>query len=347
MRYGIRGIDPVEFSEGKRREISIPKKGILRELISEFGFDHAITGGSGAGAVQADPAFRTHERVQVLIEGAGADKTLHDLPGHTLGVIDRLLGEQETPQIDPTDISAGGSTSGCKATVPIPFYVPRSSTPDECALPCAVAKPRLVIDWAHVDELVTAAQDGAGAYSNTETDLFPRMLYGVAAQPYTKWSALSLRSTQFEVTVTGSKPLELSHLRPGMDLVRVIIEAFATGAAGAQFDPNDALITQLELEVNGVKEFEDAPWATLQRLNAKLYQLTAVETGVVILDFAEDGLTGRGNVIKLEGAAAPVISLDYVKQTGECKIVVTTMAIRRGIIPVPPKVARGRNRRGG
>lgn len=69
MYHGFRSIEPVPFSEGKRREIPIPKKGLLRELIHVQKYDLGIAGGTGAGAVQDDPAFRTANRIMVQVEG--------------------------------------------------------------------------------------------------------------------------------------------------------------------------------------------------------------------------------------------------------------------------------------
>jgi hypothetical protein len=334
MRYGLRSIDPVAFSEGARREIAIPRAGILRELIHELEYDYYVTGGSGAGAIANRPAFRMVGNVQVQIEGAGADATLHNVRGHTLGVIDKLFMAQATPQWGPTDDAATTDENDRKSTVRIPFFVPFSKTPDECALPAAVAKPTLIIDNGSGSELVTSDGDFTTIdITNAVPKLFARRIYGVPEQPYSKWAAMSLRKTEFEVAASGSKNLELSHLRPGMDLVRIIIEAFAGGSSGAQYAENDSLVTALELEINGVKEFEEVPWATLQRINATNYQLSWMETGVAVIDFAEDQLTHRGQVITLTGNQAPVLSLDYTKQTGDCKVVVTTMAIRRGILP--------------
>lgn len=326
---------PVPFVEGATESVEIPANtGLISELRHVTDYTYGITGGTGAGAVLGDAAWRLARMIELAAQGGGKVATIHRAPGHTFGVINDLFYETPTPQTDPTTITAAASNT-CESEIVIPFFVPRSFTPFEALLPAPLAKPVLSLTYGNAMGLVTQPHDGTPAFSGVTTELHARTHHvsnpkGNIRRPYMQFGTFMVKSRILDVSASGEEPVELTHMQKGEELLAVIIEGLAGGVAKEQYVHSDAVVNTVELEINGVKEMQKNDFARYQALNKETYNLSAVKTGVVVLSAYEDMISSPGQVWTPQ--TAPVVNLEYTYSGSlQDRIVITTLAIRRGI----------------
>ena len=328
-RQGMRAVEAPSFAEGKTRGVTLQERHVLSMLLLRTGYDFDVSGGSGAGDILSDAAYRVAQEITVQADGS----PLHNVNGHTLGKIQKLLGREEYSQTDPTTDAAGTSEADRESFIPIPFSMPYSKRPHEFGLPTPTAKARLLVKWLSGGDLVDG-EDGAIALSNVDPDLYEVPIYGVPAEPYSKWGAVSIRKIEKDVVSDGQITVDFDHLTNGQELRLVIIEGMAQGANADEFLYNDSVVTDVgPLDIANQEEFESVPFSVLQQRNKVAYQLSALETGVGILDAAEDRETGRGELWTVRGSQRPFLKLDVAKQTNDTKVIVTTVAGIRGRVP--------------
>lgn len=337
MRKGLKKLPKAPtFLEGEDASVELPTTGVLSELRSVLGYDLAVAGGTGAGDVHSDAAFRTHRMIGVNVQGNQADATLHKAPGHTFGMIERMFSDGTTPQTNPTTDAAGTDEDDRVATIPIPFYVPWSDFGDAAALPLSLAKPNVTLSYFNGKGVFTKAADGTVTIANGAQSLYGDYLYGEnlvgnPRRPYAHFDLISIRSIVKDVSASGEEPVYLTHLRPGMDLLDVTVEGLIGGAALEQFVYSDALVTKAGLEVNGVKENELVDFARIQDKNARDFHRSSVETGVAVFSSHVDRDTRPGKTWRVVDGT-PRVDLEYTYQgSDQNRIVVTTIARVRGI----------------
>lgn len=325
-RLGMRKIPAPDFTEGRREEKQVQKRNVVAMYLLRIGYDWNVSGGTGVGSILSDAAYRILRTVTVQTGG----RPLHSVRGHTLGKIVKLFFPQEYASTDPTSLAAGATETGRETEIPIPFFMPWSVNPSEFGLPTPVADARVIIDGAEADELATG-EDGDPSFTNVETELNERPYEGVPAQPYAKWGAMGVRHVTRAVNQDGTLSIDLDHLNRGQELRAVIVEGFSGKSASEEFQYDDAVVEEIgPLDIDGAEEFEAVRASTLQNVNKVDYELASKETGVYVLDAAPNGRTMRGELWRVRGAEKPFLDLKVTKQSGDCQVVVTTIAVSRG-----------------
>lgn len=321
MYIGKRSIKPPTFSEGAQTSEALRRENVVKMYLLRVVYDVVLTGGTGAGAPFADAAYRLLRSVQINVGG-----TLIHANGHTLGKIVKLFFPALYPQTDPTDDSAGTET-GREAYIPIPFFMPWSMDPDEFGFPSAQAQGTILPTWANAAELFTTDADfTASEIQNAVVNLYEHYYIG-AKRPPMSFSGLQIRRKELAVDSSGSPQLSLDHLRKGQELRAVILEGFAGGSGGQRYDYNDDVLAEIRLDLNGRDVVEATPFSVLQADNVVEYELSARETGVAVaFDAATDKRTRFGDLPVVSSEEPPTLYLSTSKETGDCKVVATTIA---------------------
>ncbi len=325
-RRVMRKVTAPDFSVAARKDVEIRQQSLLSGLMLVTGYSYTVTGGTGAGNIFTDAAFRLARAITLMVGG----KPLHHVRGHTLGVLEKLFEKEQFTQTNPTTDAAGTENSR-EATIFLPFYMPASIVPDEFAFPAYANKARLVVDWAAALELIDSSGDAtSAAFSNVVTKLYEVPLEGVPKAPASRWGAFRMRHVTKEITQSGTPQVELDHLQPGEEIRAIIVESFNAGSSGQRYSYSSSVINNLRFEVNGRDEYEQVDFADLQNRNKREYRLSSKQTGVAVIDFAEDRRTDPGQLLVIEPGTSPVLYLDVTKQSGDNLVVVTTLTALRG-----------------
>lgn len=321
MYIGKRKIQAPDHSEGSVTSEALRRGNVVKQYILRTQYGTTIDDGSGAGAPFADAAYRLLRSVQINVGG-----TLIHVNGHTIGKLVRLFYPALFPQADPTDDAAASETD-LESLIPIPFFMPHSLDPNEFGFPSGKADGSIITSWANAEELFDTDADFTGSsIDDPEVELYEHYYIGHGRDPM-DFSGLQIRRQELAVDSSGSPQLDLSHLRNGQELRMVLLEAFAGGSGGIRHNYDDDVLTEVRLELNGEDVVEATPFSVLQADNVVDYDLSSRETGVVVaFDAATDMRTTFGSLPVIRGAEKPTLYLKTAKQTGDCKIVATTIA---------------------
>ncbi|NIP59758.1 MAG: hypothetical protein GWM92_15745 [Gemmatimonadetes bacterium] len=330
-RKGFRTQTAPDFVEARRKEEPIKARNLVSYHLLRTQYDWDVTGGTGAGDVLSDAAYRVAREITIQAGG----RPLHHFRGHTMGKIVALFFPEEFAQTDPSDDAAGINETGRESIIPIPYYMPWAFLQDEFALPTRDADARILVDWAAAAELVDG-EDGAPVIQNVTTELLEAALFGVElpngqTPPSEFWGAVSLRHTVKAVTQDGTITVDLKWLENGQELRLVMVEGMAKGANNDEYLHDDLVVEKVgPLDIDGVEEFEEVDSGPLQNRNKVEYERSALETGVYVLDAAEDKRTQRGDIWLVRGEEKPTLDLQVSKQANDTRVVVTTLAVTRG-----------------
>lgn len=323
-KYGFHAaLKNPDYSPGQRRTVELRRRSVIAWYLLVVSWDHAVTGGSGAGAIYSDAVFRWIDRIELIV--AGTARQVYS--GQFLRILHKLLGQEEWPQTPPTSVAASASETGRRAYFALPLQMPHSFTPEEFGLPTQLAEdPTLAITWAQYGALFNELIDGVPAASNVSVELYEAPVLDPAI-PAGSHHALEIRDTFIDITQSGTPRIELPHLAPGHELRAVIVEAFQGGTGGTDFEYSNSLISKMKLVINGKDVLDLVPFSVLQARNKVAYQLEAIETGVVVIDAAEDKRTAAGELFIIAGTEKPYLEVNAAKQSGECRIRVTTISV--------------------
>lgn len=326
-RIGSREQEAPDYSEGRTTSVEIQERHLLAQHDLIVDYDWAVTGGGGAGDILDDAAYRLVRELSVE-SGQG---TLHHVRGDTLGVIQRLWGTEEYAQTDPTTDAAGTDEDDRQAIIPIPYYVLHSLTPYEAALPTWAAQARLQVTWDDISALVDG-EDGDPAIDNAATQLIERPIFGVSKKPASRWAGMSIRKVERAITQDGSVIFDLDHLTRGQELMVVIVQGMAKDDSNDdEYLFDDSVVTKIgPLDIDGSEEFRRTRADAIQQRNKVVYERSSLETGVWVLDAAEDMRTGRGELWTVRGEERPELEIEVVKATNATRVIVTTIALTRG-----------------
>lgn len=320
---GHREIEAPDFSAGKDRSVALPKEKVTQGILSKLDYDFTVTGGTGAGDVLGDAAFRTHDVVHV--ERAG--RAIHHVLGQTLGTIEQMMFEEQHPQTSPTTDAAGTETDRV-ARVYIPFFVPRAIGGDQFALWTKRDTPINVhVKGGQAQDLLTRAADGVASFANDELTFIEDYLQNVEGVPAAGWGIYTLRHITKVITAdqTGLR-IPLDHLIQGNPLARIYIEAQNQGSSDRQHQFADDIVTRIRFRMNGTDEFEEIDAAEVQARNKVVYGLSSVLAGRYCLDFCEDMRVEPGAIPVVGRGETPAMYLDvdYTGANNEHRVVVTT-----------------------
>lgn len=317
---------PLEYSAGRRTSEQLNQRNIVTRYIVRVTGTLVVTGGTGAGTVREDAPGRILAALRIL----GSSQTIQSWTGRTLWLVQRLFGAAELPQVLPADDIAGSTEIDIRLAVPM--HMLRSLTPNQTAFPtAAVASPRIDTDWAPLTEIFDGGDATGVRLDNPRVEIYEDKLLGLPADArgpgrFERPFVYSMERA-VNAAVTGSL-FDMDVVVPGSRLRMLIIEAFAGGAGGGGFDPSDDVLTELSLRLNGVEEYSGIPFSEIQAANKAEYGLAAVQTGVGIIDFAEDMYTAGDALPRVEGLQRPQLVYDATPGAGESKFRVTAVTVR-------------------
>lgn len=325
-----RSLEAPQYSAGQRRPRTMEQGNVVARYLLRTVYDYDMTGGSGAGGVRADAAFRLVNELSVNLPGGEGPRAVVNVYGHTLYKILKLLEPALLTQLHPSAVAASTDEDGRRSVIPIPFHVLRSLSPYEFALPTMHAgRPELVVTWGNPADLFTDAIDGVPSFSNVVPTVIEERLEGAGAEPteIARRGLHFIRKYRKEITQAGDTVVDLEQLA-GYEIVRIFVQARDTGAGGG-YEDSDSLVNTVELEVNGTEIIEALPWDLLQAVNAEQYQLSSAESGVVCLDAAEDMRTERGQLWPVNPPRDPRVKLNVDAPTGSGEVIVTVEGVSR------------------
>lgn len=324
MRYGMRQVQAPDFSVGGRRDVRLEKESLLRQLTLRTAYTFGTAGGTGVGTIYGDAAYRLARQIQLF----AGQRPIHNVDGRALGKIVKLFFPEEYAQTNPANLTASSSHS-CVSEIPIPFFMFQSLVEEQFALPTmADGVFRLVVDWGVAQDLAKG-NDGTVSISAATTELYETPIYGVDPRPFSKWAGLRLSTYRKDVTQTGKITIQLEDMEPGIEIRALLIEGLAGGSGGTGFDPNNSVISDIAFRINGRDEYEQVRASVIQNRNKVQYQLSSLETGVYVLDAAENWRTERGQLWTVGAGEQPVLTFNVAKQSGDNEVVVTAISAVR------------------
>ena len=120
--------------------------------------------------------------------------------------------------------------------------------------------------------------------------------------------------------------IRLDSVLRGYEIRAIIIEAESGGSSGADFIPNDSVLTYVAFNVDGTDKVKRTRAGALQQRNIRTYDV-ARETGVYVIDAVEDMKTWPGQLWDVTTDVKPYLEVDVTKQSGECRLLVTVIAV--------------------
>lgn len=329
-RIHISTLEAPEYSAGNSRPRQLEQGHVVGRYLLRTVYDYDMSGGTGAGGVRSDAAFRFVDSLLLQLPGRNGPRALVDVHGHTLYKMQKLLAPTLMAQVNPTAVAASTDENSRESIVPIPLHVLRSLSPYEFALPTVQAgKPTLTVKWGVATDLFTDAIDGTPAFSNVTPSIVEERLEGreVAPEAVAARGLHFIRKYRKAIAQSGDTTVRLEDLQ-GYEIVRIFVQARDTGAGGG-YEDSDALVNTVELEVNGVEIIESTEWGVLQARNTETYDLASKEAGVVVLDAAEDMRTDRGQLWPVGGSRDPLVKLNADAPTGSGEVIVTVEGVSR------------------
>lgn len=321
-RRNREAIDAPEFKQNQPARVELRRQNVVRAYLLTMLYDFAVTGGTGAGTIFEDAHARLLRFLQFKIGG----RDLIAVSGQLLRLYQRVFGLREFVQLRPTTLAAGNE-NGRRAWWFLPLFMPHSFNEDQFAAPTSILPVmELVVTWGVASDM-TQGENGALAISNPDVDLY-EVFHDDPALPLASYDALRMVQYTREITQSGPVRIQLTELVPGDEIRAVFVELFGGGAAGADYEYNDAVATHLRLVVSGDEVRKRVPVEIIQQDNRVVYDLDQIITGLAVLDAAEDKSTATGQLWTVAGQTTPTLDVDAVKVAGDCKVVVTVVYVR-------------------
>jgi hypothetical protein len=323
MRLGNQLVETLDFHEGRTITHKIRQLNILAGLLLRFTGTWTVTGGNGAGTILSDAVWRAFLR-RYAVNWNNAD--MQRAYGPTLRVLEKLFHPAPMIQDGPTALAAA-TAEGIELNAFIPFYMFHSHRPDEFAFATAdvsVRSPVLQIECGRASEAATG-ETGVLSIANGRIEVYEIPMLGTptAGDAY---SPLLITQIEYAVNANAaSARIPFDQMLPGMEIRAVIIESHAKGA-GDEYVHNSDVLTYAALNINGTDVFHRTAATVIRNRNVMFYQLNALETGVAVLDAAEDMNTGRGELWTVRGQLRPYLEVDLQKQAGENRLLITIIA---------------------
>lgn len=306
-RIGSELVKSVAVNEGEKVTLEIRKKNLVAGYLVRFTATHVIAGGATNGTAHTDALHRMIQRVRVGMSGI----QMQEVDGRTLRVVEKLFQPSTYEQTAPATLAATAGQA-IELYFLVPFYMFHSYQPEEFALATYdpdVQNPTLEVQLGYAREMVYG-EDRTHSLTNARLQFFelPQLGTPLASDVYAP-----LMMKQWTVNlpaVANGEKLELRGLLPLDEIRAVLIETEDNGAAGADYRYSNAILGDVALRVNGSDAVSRTPAAVMRQRNKSTYGLAASETGVVVLDAAEDKNTGRGELWTVRGELAPELEYD-------------------------------------
>lgn len=300
--------------------------GLVR-LFVRFFAGWTVTGGSGAGTIPADALHRYLRKLVVKYEG----EDRMTAPAQFWRWLVRFLMPSSPENTQPSSLAANANQA-VEITVPVLFNMAHA-TPEE--------QDRFNLPVQHTDNPVLSielgspsdcaiGEDGTVGFTNPKIEVLAETIAGAAEHPFQDL----IEVHQFTIDANQSDnalSVVLTGLKAGLEVRAIFIAAESGGVGGAGHQVSDTLIRSLIFKNGGVTLYDKTAWDSLRNLNKMAYALTARESGVVILDAAEDRDTRPGQLWDI-GAVKPELVFDVNPGAGQNRIRIWALGVRRGRI---------------
>lgn len=341
-RFGRFLINPgIEFAAGSTRSCPIPQGKVLAGIIMVVEGTCTVTGGSGAGTVHADAAYRVAQNIVVKADG----QNIFNSEGGTNRIIQKMFRGSEYTQ-DPLSTDAAGTAETIKSIFYIPFRMPKAldvglsrDVVDRFALPTRhVDSPTLHVTWGNASDLVFDGDFTSMAFSNMTVTLWGISQMGTP--DIGEWyNPLMVDTVVTPIAASGNRQVQhydkLASLTPRTrggrvfvpEIRALIYEALDQSADG--YRHANSLLTELSLNVNNADEFRGYDPEQLQEDNLRDYRgaLTATEAGVYVIDAAADDLdVAPGQLLTLRSSVAPYTEFNWTLGTGTNRLRTTILS---------------------
>lgn len=308
---------------GQQTSIQFRQKFADAGILLRFTGRWQVAGGTGAGAILSDAVARLIRRVEVR----GDNNSRVSVRGLTLAAINRLLERGGYSQDNPASLAAGADET-FEYFLRVPFSMPHSSNPHEFGLVTTlVGSPTLTLDVGTAADMVNGAQDGAITVSNLQVEVIEEAIFD-APMPTSR-----LRIVQTFLDVASAAPGRkhyLDELGAGAELRAVLVEGMSGGDGEVEFAYDNSVVSALALVIDGGYAVERTSFGALRQRNRNTYQLDATETGIGILDSAEDFATGRAQLWNVRTGQRPYLEMDLTPQgAGDNRVWVTLLTAHR------------------
>lgn len=286
-----------------------------------------VTGGTGAGAFLSDPIARLIRRIEVR----GASNARISLRGLTLAAINRILEMGGYDQTPPDSLAAGASEA-FSGWFRLPFAQPHSARPYETNLnTMGVQAPTLIVDAGAATDMTDGNEDGALALTGFEVEVIEEAIMQPAPGEVGR-GRLRIVQTYIDVETSGTaRKVYLDELGLGAEIRAILLEGMSGGSGETGFAYDNDVIGAAALVIDGGYAVERTTFNALRQRNKSTYQRASTETGIALLDAAEDKLTGSGQLWSVTRQQRPYLELDLEPQgAGDNRVWVTTLVVERG-----------------
>lgn len=316
-QIGMRRIKTMRLTEGALESIDLkmvdPQHALLVEIVGQF----QATGAPGGGALRDDAPYRLVRQHRLLAN----NRPVQTFDGRTQRPFFKLFDEASWPQDGPTSI-ADATDEEIRIYHVVPGYMGHSLTGEQFGI-----VPRAGVEYSLELQLGNAADMVDGLENDVEIANGEIRIYELPYQgDRGPFAPLIIQRYEAAVTQTGEIELDFNTLGPGTEVRAVLIEGLSGGSTNVDFDHDDAVIEDVVgFEVDGEERIKTIPRVVMQGRNQRFYGLTAIETGVVVLDSAENKRTEFGQLWTVQ-RLRPKLRLSVDPQAGNNKVVVHAIA---------------------
>lgn len=319
MIFGRKKLDGTDLLAVNSRSVQrVQSNDLVADLTVGIDYDYTHAG-TGAGTEFEDASHRVARQIQVRGSFGSESLTFLSAVPRDLLTFSKLLDPTTVPQTQPdTAAGAGVTESDMRTDISLRFDGQGMVDPSVLGLPLgAVSGVEIITDGGAAGDLVYGESGADPSITINGTDLTERRFLKRRAVP----SPLFTAYTSYTISASeDGKRLYLPDLPRGAEVARVMI------AAEVDDTKNGLLVDDAGLVLDGSQVFEKLPAGQYQRQNVSDYNLSAVETGVILFDFAQDGMA---DLFAIRTQDRPYVDADVALQAGTNKIRIVTQYVRR------------------
>lgn len=320
--FGKKKLKAPDFTAGRTEPVALPRGGLLAGMLLALDYDF-VNAGTTTGTVHAEGGYRASDNLRVVGTNRRTRENVAfvDVVPRDLHTLFALLKPRQRPQTDPVASGIGATEAGRRIEIEIPMYGLGLNEPERFGLPLGLVDgAELRVGWGNAADLVDGETGTAPAFNNEVVDLLGLTFPG----PRQLRSPLITVTERYIVEADETdRRLELPRLRPGWELVRVLVKSEVDDVV------SDAVIAELGLVIDNDSKFDKLARGVYQRDNVERYNLTAIQTGAVLFDFADDGNSEVGDLETIRTNERPYVLADVVRQTGSNRIRIVAQYVRR------------------
>lgn len=317
-------------------QVGFPVGNVLYKKLSlSFRGAMALTA-SGAGSITTRGGLQFLRSLSLETDKHG--RIVDGLDGILLGDMQTIRKGTRPPNTDISNASSGTPTFAY--ALEIPFFDPASARPEDLGLDMYGARPTLTTQVGVAGDFISG-----GTYTVQNVTSFPQEIHaevdpgpvdpadGPLLMPYwgVRKEPITSTATQYQIILPyGDRVYKRIYItqRDG-----VTLESLSNTVVGANASD------RLSLKVNGYSWVDSVQWLALQDQNSQDYGLTAMPTGVAVLDFVQARARGHmlSNALSVVNNVAGTIELDIDVTTASGDQLWIGMECAK---PIPPAALR-------